>query len=296
MASSVIQKKDRSPVTVADFGSQALVCRQIRQAFPDDPIIAEEDATLLRQVDGQSLRQQVVQHVQQVHPGTTSSHILDWVDMGCARSYSNRFWTLDPIDGTKGFLRGQHYAVALALIIEGQVSVAALACPHLRHHPTSAGAIFAAIRGQGAMSLSLDPAGKTRLIRVSPVTQTAQARFCESVESAHTAHNLTAAIAEKLCITLDPIRVDSQTKYAIVASGEADIYLRLPTRADYEEKIWDHAAGALIMEEAGGTVTDITGTPLDFTQGTVLRNNKGIVATNGSLHQAVIDAIASTVY
>ena len=69
--------------------------------------------------------------------------------------------------------------------------------------------------------------------------------------------------------------------------------MRLPTRADYREKIWDHAAGALIIEQAGGRVTDIDGNPLDFTQGRELKNNHGIVATNGPIHDAVLAAVAS---
>ena len=85
--------------------------------------------------------------------------------------------------------------------------------------------------------------------------------------------------------------MDSQAKYAAVARGDAQIYLRLPTRADYQEKIWDHAAGAIIVEEAGGRVTDITGRPLDFSLGATLSANKGIVATSGSIHDAVISAI-----
>jgi 3'(2'), 5'-bisphosphate nucleotidase len=85
--------------------------------------------------------------------------------------------------------------------------------------------------------------------------------------------------------------MDSQCKYAAVAGGDASIYLRLPTRADYEEKIWDHAAGYLIIREAGGQVSDIHGEPLDFSQGRTLSRNKGVVATNGKLHTPVIAAI-----
>ena len=90
-------------------------------------------------------------------------------------------------------------------------------------------------------------------------TSPADVRFCESVESGHSAQGDAAAVAARLGITAPPLRMDSQAKYAVVARGEADIYLRLPTRADYREKIWDHAAGALIVAEAGGVVTDIYG-------------------------------------
>ena len=57
--------------------------------------------------------------------------VCRWIDHGGGSQYSERFWTLDPIDGTKGFLRGEQYAVALALIVDGRVAVAALACPNL---------------------------------------------------------------------------------------------------------------------------------------------------------------------
>ena len=94
-------------------------------------------------------------------------------------------------------------------------------------------------------------------------------------------------------ITAPPLRMDSQAKYAVVARGEADIYLRLPTRADYREKIWDHAAGALIVTEAGGVVTDISGRPLEFHHGRELASNRGVIVTNGRLHARVIEALRS---
>ncbi|MFB6231728.1 MAG: inositol monophosphatase family protein, partial [Salinibacter sp.] len=94
-------------------------------------------------------------------------------------------------------------------------------------------------------------------------------------------------------ITADSIRIDSQAKYAIVARGEAEIYLRLPRPGtDYTERIWDHAAGSLVVQAAGGTVTDMHGEPLDFTHGHLLEENTGVVATNGPLHDEVIDALA----
>ena len=85
--------------------------------------------------------------------------------------------------------------------------------------------------------------------------------------------------------------MDSQAKYAAVARGDASIYLRLPTRADYQEKIWDHAAGVLIVTEAGGTATDVSGKPLAFHHGRGLVENRGVVVTNGKLHDAVIEAL-----
>jgi 3'(2'), 5'-bisphosphate nucleotidase len=88
--------------------------------------------------------------------------------------------------------------------------------------------------------------------------------------------------------------MDSQAKYAAVARGDAALYLRLPSpkTPDYREKIWDHAAGVLLVEEAGGKVTDMFGKPLDFTQNSTLINNQGTVVSNGAIHSTVIEALA----
>jgi len=98
-------------------------------------------------------------------------------------------------------------------------------------------------------------------------------------------------VAAELGITAEPRRLDSQAKYAIVARGEAQIYLRIPTKKGYEEKIWDHAAGCLCVQEAGGRVSDLDGRDLDFSQGRTLKANRGVVATNGKIHDQVLAAV-----
>ena len=175
-----------------------------------------------------------------------------------------RYWTLDPIDGTKGFLRGDQYAIALALIDDGEVVLGVLGCPNLPNPDGSTGAILAAVAG-GAGARLVRRRRPTRGRCASPRRRRlAEARFCESVESGHSNQDHSAQIAARLGITAEPYRIDSQCKYAAVARGDASIYLRLPTRADYREKIWDHAAGKFVVERAGGVVTDVTGAPLDF--------------------------------
>ena len=289
-----LQKKDRSPVTVADFGSQALVCRALRAAFPEDPIIAEEDAAELRKDENRALLERVGQHVRTLRDGTDDV-VCGWIDYGGASAYSERFWTLDPIDGTKGFLRKEQYAVALALIEGGEIVVAALACPNLApKHVGGTGAVYAAVRGEGAREYALDGDGLDGVpIHVTANTNSADARFTESVESGHSAHDDAAQVAERLRITAEPVRMDSQAKYGTVARGDADIYLRLPTRPGYVERIWDHAAGVLVIQEAGGAVTDVTGKPLSFRHGAGLDENRGVIATNGRLHNDVLVALAA---
>lgn len=289
----VLEKKDRSPVTVADFASQALVGKAIRAAFPDDPVIGEEDSAELRKAENAELLARVAEHVAAHVPGASADDACNWIDVGGASAYSPRFWTLDPIDGTKGFLRKEQYAVSLALIVDGRIVVAALGCPNLPETVGGdgpAGMIFTAVKGQGAgvYAAGYDTA---QPIKVSHTTDTADARFVESVESGHSSHSDSETIAEQLNITNPPVRLDSQAKYATVARGEADIYLRLPTRKDYVERIWDHAGGVLVVEEAGGTVTDIFGKPLEFTHGPGLEANKGVIVTNGKVHDKVLTVI-----
>ncbi len=286
-----LEKKDKSPVTVADFASQAIVCEQLMRALPDDPVVGEEGSEELRQSEQAALLEAVVREVGGEAAGD-SRQILDWIDRGGADARGDRYWTLDPIDGTKGFLRGEQYAVALGLLEKGQVVVGILGCPNLDDGDGGRGALFAAVRGEGARALSLwgdDEGG--RPVSVSTITSPAEARFCESVESGHSDQDQSARIASGLGITQEPFRIDSQCKYAAIARGEASIYLRMPTRKDYQEKIWDHAAGKLVVEEAGGRVTDVDGKPLDFTHGRTLDANCGVVATCGPIHDEVIEAV-----
>jgi len=338
-------KKDKSPVTVADFGAQAIISHDLAAAFPADPLVGEEHAGDLvgkgKDAGGNAnkdaddataaIRAGVVRSVQTIYPQLDEAAILSAINRGShsgGNSGDNhgRFWTLDPIDGTKGFLRGEQYAVALALIEDGVPVLGVLGCPNLPMQcggigavnetkaPSAEGAkgtnvpsptvgcLFVAVRGQGAYMLPLDSmieakpsslcsAAQEFPIHVNDVGDPAAAVFCESVESGHSAHDHSAQVAQLLGVTAPPYRIDSQCKYAAVARGDASIYLRLPTRADYEEKIWDHAAGWAVITEAGGRVTDVAGRPLDFSLGRTLRHNKGVVATSGQIHDAVITAV-----
>ena len=74
-----------------------------------------------------------------------------------------------------------------------------------------------------------------------------------------------------------------------MASGDASVYLRIP-RGGYVENIWDHAAGSIIVEEAGGIVSDIEGAPLDWGRGRRLEGNRGVIAAPASIHGEVAAA------
>ncbi len=288
-----LEKKDKSPVTVADFASQAVICRALAAAFPDDLIIAEEDSAELRSESGAPFLQRVVGELAAIGVNGSPTDVCGWIDRGRTDSFHERFWTLDPIDGTKGFLRKEQYAVSLALIVGGRIEVGVLGCPNLPREPASddRGVVFYAVRGEGTSSVPLDGDAPPTPIRVRSTADPADAVVCESVESGHSDHRHSARIAALLGVTKPPLRMDSQAKYATVARGGADVYLRLPTRADYREKIWDHAGGVLVVEEAGGRVTDVDGKPLEWTHGRELAANRGVIVTHPALHPDVLRAV-----
>ena len=292
-----MEKVDRSPVTVADYGAQAIMCHSLASTCPDLPVVAEETAEALRQPAQQKMLAQVTRLVGVLSSGVTSEDVCAWIDQGDSGPTS-RFWTMDPIDGTAGFLRGEQYAIALALIEGGQVEIGVLACPNLpvdlAQPGGPRGVIFLAERGKGAIVLSGD--GKSaETVVVSSRGKTASARIVESVESNHADHQAHRDLADSLGITRPSLRMDSQAKYGVVARGDAAIYLRLPApdTPDYRECIWDHAAGSLLVEEAGGRVTDARGASLDFGRGRRLSGNWGVVVSNGRLHSALLGAVQS---
>jgi 3'(2'), 5'-bisphosphate nucleotidase len=290
-----ILKSDRSPVTIADYGSQAIICKLIRERFPNDTIVAEEDSKELRRPDRSEILEQVTTYVNAFIPASSSKEVCSWIDFS-SNVVIDRFWALDPIDGTKGFLRGDQYAIALALIENGVVKLGILACPNLSvdiGHPFGEkGCLFVALKGKGSIQMD-SHGGSQRAISVSKVKNPSEATITESVETDHADHLTHRLLAERLNISRPSVRMDSQAKYGILARGEVTLYLRVPSSAEpgYKENIWDHAPGSIIAEEAGGRVTDVLGRPLDFSGGIKMVRNHGILVSNGILHSVVLKAL-----
>jgi len=119
------------------------------------------------------------------------------------------------------------------------------------------------------------------------------ARILRSFESGHTNVDQIDLFAQALGVAAPPVKMDSQAKYAVQAAGHGELYLRLlsPDQPNYKEKIWDQAAGSLILEEAGGQISDLHGRPLDFTAGRSLADNRGILASNRRLHAPALEAL-----
>ncbi|KAK6946764.1 Inositol monophosphatase-like [Dillenia turbinata] len=331
----VISKADDSPVTVADWSVQAVVSWVLAQSFGSDnvSIVAEEDVQTLSRPDSVDLLESVVATVngclsEASRYGLTSpdkaletSQVLEAISRcNSTGGPKGRHWVLDPVDGTLGFVRGDQYAVALALIEDGNVVVGVLGCPNyplnknlLNYHhdnmsrlsPRSSnawekGCVLYTTVGSGKAWMQplvcgdrkLEWPNSAKLIKVSSIDDPALATFCEPVERANTSHTFSAGVANSVGLRKQPLRVHSMVKYAAIARGDAEVFMKF-ARVGYKEKIWDHAAGVLITQEAGGVVTDAGGRPLDFSRGVYLEGlDRGIVACAGeTLHEQIIGAV-----
>jgi HAL2 family 3'(2'),5'-bisphosphate nucleotidase len=292
-----ITKSDKSPVTIADFAAQAVVCRIVNSYFPDTPIVAEESSQALQKPEHREILEKILYYIDKdtkVKEILNKDNLFQSIDLGGGEPNNEVFWTLDPVDGTKGFLRGQQFAIALALIVEGEVRLGILGCPNLNipHHQSTQGFLLFAIKRQGTRLVNAET-GETQKVCVSDISDPPKMRFVESYVSSHSNLDLQLQIARMLKMEQEPVRMDSQVKYGVLATGNAEIYLRIPNpkTPDYREKIWDHAAGSLVVEEAGGVVTDIFGKKLDFNTGKTLKNNRGIFASVPVVHNLIIEIL-----
>ena len=302
-------KKDFSPVTIGDYGAQALIISELRSQFRSAHFIAEETSKALREEP--SLWEKVTQLVNQfkseenvgVQAGSLSKEeIAEAVDTGSSEGgLGTKCFVLDPIDGTKGFVSGRQYCIALALVDDGVVKAGVLGCPRLPIEKPgefgksagNRGCLFYAAENCGAWTVGIDAAvngEQGSRVHVSTETDARYSVFAESVEKGHSSHELSARIANILNVSSPPVRMDSQAKYGCIARADFSIFMRFP-RKGYVENIWDHAAGAIVIEEAGGRVSDGTGRSLNFATGRKLDNVDGIIATNGAVHNAVVAAV-----
>lgn len=298
------EKAGREPVTIADYGSQVIICRALGEHFPADRVVAEERAADYLERVGPPQKAKVEQFLTDMLGAPVSEdQITDWLDHG-RETDSARTWVIDPIDGTKGFLGGRRYTIAVGLLVDGEPVFSVMGCPM---YPTGDGDATGLLFTTGpdgqpqAVPLQDEAVGLSPLsgslsgslsVSVSAITNPALARGVESVESGHADHSALDQIRASLGASKERVvRVDGQDKYAAVACGDAEYYLRLSPDKDRKERIWDHAAGAALVAAAGGTVTDLDGEPLDFSAGATLIHNRGIIASNGAFHDRLVEAV-----
>ncbi len=286
---AVMRKPGSEPVTLADFASQAVLLREIGADFPGDRILAEESGGELGSLGGV----EGLAAVAVLAGASGAQQLLRWLDHS-GDSASHSYWAIDPIDGTKGFIRGDQFAVAVGFVTEEGPVAGVLGCPRLSHD----GERGVLVWGGPGIGAFVEPirGGAEEAVRVSAVSEPAATRILGSHEPRHGDPRLVRQVIDELGLGGGWVRMDSQAKYAAIALGTAEIYLRPRSRPHYRERVWDHAAGAAIVQGAGGIVSDAAGKPLDFSTGASLDRNHGVLASNGALHHAVVETIRGLAY
>ncbi|KAJ5580064.1 uncharacterized protein N7459_006049 [Penicillium hispanicum] len=312
-------KSDATPVTIADFAAQASIIAAIHQTFPDDDIVGEEDSTALREDPG--LLERTWELATSVHLDDEASEallaiprtreeMLQLIDLGakgkCGRS--GRVWTLDPVDGTATFMRGQQYAVCLALLENGTQRIGVLGCPNL--HLGSGlvaedlvdrdgyGQLLSAVAGHGATIRPMGAGGLLPTQPLDPIVQITDTRDIRLVDTREAASSQNLETHVRVAAQLDcpwPNSVDlwsAQMRYvAIAVQGGCNAFVKVPRSEKYRSKIWDHAGGMLLAQELGCLVTDLEGRPVDCGLGRTLAGCHGMVVAPASIHSRVLGAV-----
>jgi 3'(2'), 5'-bisphosphate nucleotidase len=293
-----VEKGDGSPVTAADYVLQAIVVAGLRARSADGrvPLLGEEHADALVAARRPDVERLVVDAIRSALGWRTHADALRAIDGDEPRA-GEPHWTIDPIDGTKGFLLGAQCSICLARIEGRDVTVGVLGCPRmgprgdLAVHPQGPGVIYGASLGGGAFEFDAAGAAVGPLPSVS--WRGGPVRWARSLNRSR---NPQPSRLAPLLEALGPVTsdyMDSQCKYALVARGDADLVVRLPRSPGHHECIWDHASGALIAAEAGANVTDAAGRALDFSHGELLAANSGILCAVPGLAGGFTEAVGA---
>ena len=271
-------KADSSPVTVVDLLHQTQVQQLLRREFPSDALLSEEPRNLQERHAAEAAEISRTVYGMEVEPAIielpTSGRVV---------------WVLDPIDGTKGFLGGRYFALALACFVDGTPRLALMAVPGGNPDRPLAidRSIACAVAGLGAWKSVLledgEPDWKPLASAPSPM---GPIRVAVSL-----AHG--GPLADRLRSTpgIEVLELDSQAKYLAVAAGDIDAYLRAARDDGKSDLLWDHLPGALIAAEAGCRVGHFDGSPISFEPKEAIAFRGGVVCRrergDGSVGRAV---------
>lgn len=278
-------KNGHDVVTLADYGVQAILGKTIQEYFPDDGVIAEETAEHFTQALAPEQKERLATLVGEILGEAVSvEHIAGWLNHGKGRAAACT-WVIDPVDGTRGFIAYKPYIIGVGMVESGKVMGGILGAPSY-----SGGKLFYAWDGN-AYERDME-SGEDRTLLVSG----------SAAEIRPVVNDIGLSIVEKQAIARqtaarafdDPAtdRIYALLEaYLMVAQGRADLFLCRPLNR-CSVKAWDHAAGVALVEAAGGKVTDLDGAALDFSTGETLTRNRGVVITNGHIHEVVLNGLS----
>jgi 3'(2'), 5'-bisphosphate nucleotidase len=233
--------------------------------------MAEAPASISTAADRDS-QEAILRHLQSHFPGDAFCAEEDTPALAAAKRTGDRIWVIDPIDGTRGFvMKNGEFSVMIAFVHDGRVAVGVVSEPANRRRTY-------ATLGGGCMCRDGD--GQTRAVHASKTDSLGESTLTQSHTQAGRGPTMPV---ERLRPARATETYSAGIKLARVARGEADLYV-----CDYDRlHDWDLAAGHILVEEAGGRVTDLDGGPLTY-GGQPPVHLRGVVATNGALHDAAL--------
>lgn len=278
-----LSKAGNEPVTIADYGVQAILCRAIHTVYPHDAIVAEESANGFKRSVNAEQQATIARLVGQVLGESVHvDDIITWLDYG-QDTVSSSTWIIDPIDGTRGFINQRTYIIGVGLVEGGYAAGAVLGCPTLDEGELLVAWDGNAYRAPLMGEVVLEP------FRVSERSLGDEVYMVD--QGSRTDGPVTQRLKDvfRMGEALTQ-RVDAQLEiYVRIARGDADLFVCKPvTRCS--AKVWDHAAGIALVEAAGGSVTDFEGGAVNLGNGERIPNNS-IAASNGKLHPYLLDTV-----
>lgn len=285
----VNRKGDSTPVTIADYGAQALLCRAIARSFPEDGVIAEEGGEAFLTLPPEEREQAVRLVGKLLGERVTEEHFVAWLNHGRGVR-GDRVWVIDPIDGTEGFIHGRGYAVCVGTLVEGEPVDGIIGAPV---SPLDEGGTLFFTDGGRAWAEPLE-GSEARELHVSDRVDPPSIRVVESYVIGRRSREIADRVYAAAGFDARRARrYDGMIKYALVAAGAADLFIRGPRDIRKNpHKAWDHVAGTALVRAAGGQVTGLDGRRVDFSQGAELRGTLGLIASNGPIHLRVVAAMA----
>ncbi len=285
---AIVRKADGSVVTAVDVALQVLILSRLREVFGELPTIAEED---LGSIGGKPAaeahcRKLLAEWGHQGGEADITRALTSGGFDGSTRGVEYT-WILDPIDGTQGFVDGQHWCPCLALLRRGEVIFASNGYPTIL-----GGMLLSGVRGAGSWWFPLLGGASTRatvsqaaLAPQEPVRVVAPARATPSQIRAR------VAVGESTGHRCEIVQSDSQAKYGHVIAGLADVaYSR---RGNGPGKyVWDHAGAILLAREAGAWVGDTDGSAIDLSCGRRLSANRAVICAARGLGPAIAHELA----
>ncbi len=217
---SIEQKSDLTPITEADMAANKIIEASLKELTPHLPILTEESKP------------------------TSFAERQKWL----------RYWLIDPLDGTREFIkRNGEFTINIALVDGNESVLGVVYAPVI-------GVLYYAAKGQGAFKQDSTNQPKAIHVRENCGTKTIVA--CGRSQPTEEMQAFMANLGE-----YEIIRIGSALKSCLVAEGTADLYARLGPTSE-----WDTAAAQCIVEEAGGAITDTSMNRLKYNTKDILLN------------------------